>query len=288
MGSFVDLLHGFYREVFGSFVPGAITASFFVLLPFLTVLSLSNNDIYVELKQLIGVGGKTVGNNTLFASALALLFLILSYAIGGILYRRAPKYVDAVASFRQWCFSSDEERQRLTVQFTGKTHGYKGKKQFRVYRKSLSSLKDVRGFFQHCLELFVDIPWGGGREDLIIHGNRTPISYPYPFLRPYLLRRGLTELARFVGWCDCQKKGIKNKASDNRDSRSKNTINVLKYRIRYYGSADMIHELDRNECNIRMLNSLWFSFRFVRTVIFLCLGALFINGLTTLRVNWEK
>lgn len=273
----LDLIHGFYREVFGSFVPGAITASFFVLLPLLTYLSLSNNDIYVELKQLMGLDRVTGGNSTLFANALMLLFIILSYAIGGILYRRAPKYLDAVASFRQWCFSSKEEKKQLTVQFKGKKSDFREKRNFKEYKFSLSAIKEARGFWQHCLELFVDLTIGGGREDLILRGNNPPVSYPYPYLRSYLLQRGFARLAQYVGWCNRVSRDGK-QLENLHSRRSKNSINLLKYRIRYYGSSDMIHELDRNECNIRMLNSLWFAFRFVRTIIFICLLAMLADG----------
>ena len=407
------LLRGLYRELFGVFIPGAITTCFFIALPVLTYVAVMGK--FEDLKRIIlsgfgnvsaagaGVSVVTSADGNLVHFFLGILFFIVAYAIGGILWRRPIEHADAVAAFRQWCFARPENLERLTVQFdriklelhnsilekanavhhrlklaclsrnnartdegtsvfkkmrkafecivpklflwmpdarlddakidlpgavkellvavmsvNGQTSLVRRKlspyirelygiigldnlaeseeidplvdtavrvllnddtlerrllnwidllrrdlecaKQLRKYEESLKGVARYRGSLQHLIELLADPFWGGGRGEVITRGSFENIIYPYPYLRRYLLARGLRGLARFVGWCGF--------SSDEESVRGgKNVINLLKYRIRYYGDVDMVKEMDRNECHIRMLNSLWYSFRFVRTMI---------------------
>ena len=117
-GSFIfacaSLLRGMYREVFGSFVPGAITVCFFIALPMLTYYVFTpacQIDHAAEIFRKISSGGSA------FGYVIATLFVTFSYAIGSILYRRPLENADAVASFRQWAIMDEKDREGLTVQF---------------------------------------------------------------------------------------------------------------------------------------------------------------------------
>ena len=383
------LLRGLYRELFGVFIPGAITTCFFIALPVLTYVAVMGK--FEDLKRIIlsgfgnvsaagaGVSVVTSADGNLVHFFLGILFFIVAYAIGGILWRRPIEHADAVAAFRQWCFAKPENLERLTVQFGNVDLTRMGSlidgvqsvldklklvrdetdsgcgnakieletevkrligflwakdernslwqklnlpyvrnlcdiielredgpfkeeleldvlansvarfltraalegeaverrlsnlidsfrrdlacaRQLRNYEESLRSVARYRGSLQHLIELLADPFWGGGRGEVIARGSFVNIIYPYPYLRCYLLARGLKGLARFVGWCGFS-------LDEGSVCGGKNVINLLKYRIRYYGDVDMVKEIDRNECHIRMLNSLWYSFRFVRTMI---------------------
>lgn len=121
------LLRGLYRELFGVFIPGAITTCFFMALPVLTYVEVMGK--FEELKGIIlsgfgnitaagaGVSVVTSADGNLVHFFLGILFFIVAYAIGGILWRRPIEHADAVAAFRQWCFTKPENLERLTVQF---------------------------------------------------------------------------------------------------------------------------------------------------------------------------
>ena len=436
------LLRGLYREVFGVFIPGAITTCFFIALPVLTYVAVMGK--FEDLKRIIlsgfgnvsaagaGVSVVTSADGNLVHFFLGILFFIVAYAIGGILWRRPIEHADAVAAFRQWCFARPENLGRLTVQFvevntqsledlinwadhlygamkTGDfrdvqgilkslerilkkldpkkpleynrllpyvrnlfsifdaveesgqeaqrintsigtgcegvpslfrclinmafhrdvcgdivssdwvsedvkklsvsiskgiqglgSHAcesdprvilrklkhwinsaradYKSVKKLRRYEECLRSVAKQSGSWQHVWELFLDPFIGGGRGEVIARGGGLNVTYPYPFLKCFLLSRGLRDLARFVGWCGFS-------TDESSICGGKNVINLLKYRVRYYGDSDMVREMDRNECHIRMLNSLWYSFRFVRTMIVSCLLLVILLGLVG---NWES
>ena len=281
-GSFIfacaSLLRGMYREVFGSFVPGAITVCFFIALPMLTYYVFTpacQIDHTAEIFRKISSGGSA------FGYVIATLFVTFSYAIGSILYRRPLENADAVASFRQWAIMDKEGQDGLTVQFKGekKTGNWLTDKLMGWcldwYKWSIGS-KGISGWFVERLsEIVLSFPFGTSRGDRILSRYGRKINYPYSYLKNYLNERGFEELIKFVGWDACENQKPKH--------CSKNAINILKYRVRHYGTDDMVVEMDRNECHIRMLNSLWYSFRFIRFLTMFCsllIGSLIIVNVT--------
>ena len=289
-GSFIfacaSLLRGMYREVFGSFVPGAITVCFFIALPMLTYYVFTpacQIDHTAEIFRKISSGGSA------FGYVIATLFVTFSYAIGSILYRRPLENADAVASFRQWAIMNTPDRIGLTVRFqdkakprgspkgkdSGKSEnrtcfiaraldGFFGKLLF-IYARSIRSTNVVGWLVERVCEIALSLPYGVSRGDRILNHYGRGIKYPYPYLKKYLEKRGFKGLLKFVNW-DPPASG----SDDDLKLCSKNAINILKYRVRHYGTDDMVVEMDRNECHIRMLNSLWYSFRFIRFLAMFC------------------
>lgn len=249
-------LKGFYREVFGAFVPGSITVGVFIVLPLMTLVAIYPASVAHRIPQLMVCSG-----NGMLGWLMVTLFFSASYALGSILYRRPLEVVDAIASFRKWCFTKDGRRNSLTVQFDKIDAG----SELGKYRDALIRQRNANSWFgKLCAELFMRWTYGSCRGDFILQSYPVRINYPYPCMKAYLKERGLENLARFVSWKQDASEAEKGKLS------SKNAINLLKYRVRFYGTADMIREMDRNECHIRMINSLWYSFRFVRTMTLLC------------------
>ena len=265
--SYFGFLNGLYREVFGAFVPGSITVVFFIVLPLLTLGVIYPDGFVHKLPHLLECGGSAMSGYLMVT-----LFFSASYALGSILYRRPLEVVDAIASFRKWCFTKDERRGSLTVQFDKKADDTSSPAGVLLnkYRNELVRQRDTNSWIGGlCQELFMRWTYRSCRGDFILRASPVRINYPYPYMRSYLKARGLEDLTRFVGWGEDAPESKKGNLS------SKNSINLLKYRVRFYGTVDMIREMDRNECHIRMINSLWYSFRFVRTMtLFCCLLAI--------------
>lgn len=280
------ITRGLYREIFGCFVPGAITVSFFVALPMLTYYVLTPADQFRHTVAMLG--DLLNGADGSLGYVIGTLFVTFSYAIGSILYRRPLENVDAVASLRRWANTkNEEERKGLTVQFNKLTEknetmshselaswivGPEDKipqRETELLLKYIESIADPwspRSYLQFLIEFRLNMPPWISRGDRILRFCGEAIKYPYPYLRNYLDRRGFSGLLRFVGWTP----KTFSSAADKDKLCSKNAINILKYRVRHYGTNDMAVEMDRNECHIRMLNSLWYSFRFIRLVAIVC------------------
>ena len=147
------------------------------------------------------------------------------------------------------------------------------------YYKAMTDIYQRTGWWQHFYALTQPWTYMAGRSEVIIKGCKKmhlEIDFPYPYLRCSLCRKGMVQWAKFVSWGkqsywdSTQVTPEQGKSPEQRKSPCKNFINSLKYLIRHHGTDDMIREMERTESHIRMLNSLWYSFRFVRTIIFSC------------------
>lgn len=242
-----SFLQSFYSEFFGMFIPGFIAVGAVVTLGVVAA-------VYWDLIE--GVHGlqqffrKFKDSNALAIANSWLVFGMLaavSYAVGVITYRRAPKVPDAVASFRQWMKTAPDGRKGLAVDY--------------------STLPSNPG--RNVLRLW---PFTYGEQIQAKYG--TLIDYPYPHLRRYLFSRGFSALAAFVPWCPrFHEKG-------SIDSRSKIQVNSIKQRILFDGDPTIARDLVRNESHIRLLSSLWYIFRFLCFVILVFIATLcLVHGL---------
>lgn len=221
-----SLLRGLYREVFGCFVPGAITVCFFISLPMLTYYVLTPavhfNHTVDMLRELLNGSGRALGY------VIGTLFVTFSYAIGSILYRRPLENADAVASLRKWANTSPKERGGLTVQFNklAERSGSRIKRKrelLLLYADSLKHNTKKCWIQRRWLELKMNWPLGRSRGHVILDYCGEPIKYPYPCLWHYLEERGLEGLQKFVGWRGGQPTG-----EDTRSKLcSKNAINEI-------------------------------------------------------------
>ena len=93
----LSIIQEFYTEFFGTFIPGFIAvASMFLI---------GMGVIFLLLGQMPVASG--LGDIKICFSLIIILFILcISYMTGAIIYRRAPKLPDAIASYRQWRESS--------------------------------------------------------------------------------------------------------------------------------------------------------------------------------------
>ena len=89
------------------------------------------------------------------------------------------------------------------------------------------------------------------------------VKYPYKNLRRYLIEHNLTHLLIFVPWCG---QGV------NTDYYASRTIiNELKTIIRFLGPKEFSLDLTKAESNIRMFTALWYAFKYLIRINFVCL-----------------
>lgn len=229
----LSIIQEFYTEFFGTFIPGFIAVA--------SMLLIGMGVIFLLLGQMPVASG--LGDIKICFSLIIILFILcISYMTGAIIYRRAPKLPDAIASYRQWRESTTiKSRSRLSVEF----------------KNDPLSFHNVGEY----IASFMNRP-----EWIRAHAG-LDIDYPYPHLRRYLFRRGLTHLANYVSWCDGPEMDSRRKESAERGGRTKHYVNVIKQRLRMIGPPGVVLDLLRNECHIRMLNSLWYVLKFLRTIL---------------------
>jgi len=253
----LSIVQDFYLEFFGTLLPGvtAVTATILLGLGFYYFLSADAKFITAACKLI-------------FCNwEVALLYLALSYAMGGIAYRRNTKTPDIISAYRQWKAtkegSSSEEVGRLSVSFDAS----------RVIPRGLVDI----------------VRYWWNREQWILRHAGHNIDYPYPHMRQYLCCRGLTYLADYVPWC-AGSGGPAFKATFEKGKCSKHYVNIIKQRLRNSGRGALILDMVRNECNIRMLSSLWYILTFVRRMLMLAVvvAALAIPVKTYLYHIWGE
>ena len=93
-------------------------------------------------------------------------------------------------------------------------------------------------------------------------------EFPFPYFDKYLENRGLNHLLKFVPW-----------SKDDRNYRTKNYINILKMRLRFY-FPDRCGTIIRNEAHVRLASSTWYAggamYLFSRTAIIVSITSLLI------------
>ena len=226
----LSLVQNFYIEFFGTLIPGIVAVGCVFLLGLGFCYFVIPE---VELiREIIRILFCTVGGMA--------FFLTISYVMGAIAYRRTPKQPDAISSYRQWYVtargSSRDEVGRLSVSFSNP----------RVVPS---------GLFEWLCFWFDRYHW-------ILRKAGSSIDYPYPLMRKYLCCRGLKHLADYVPWCSGSG-GAAFKEEFAKGVCSKTYVNVIKQRLRGAGHANLVLDMVRNECHIRMLGSLWYVLTFV-------------------------
>lgn len=238
----LSLVQNFYIEFFGTLVPGLLGGICLFLLSvwFIDVLDVNIGGLKEVAKLLLAETDIMTG---IFKVA---VFLVISYIIGAVAYRRSPKVPDAVSSYRQWGqtrnSSASDEVARMSVPFDF----------------SLIAPKGILNWLSFWFN----------RGEWLLRRAGSSIDYPYPLMRKYLYCRGLKHLAEYVPWC-AGSGGAAFKESFKKGVCSKTYINFIKQRLRSAGHENLILDMVRNECHIRMLCSVWYILSFIVRVAFL-------------------
>lgn len=101
------------------------------------------------------------------------------------------------------------------------------------------------------------------------------IEFPYRNLKAYLDARGLQHLSKFVPW-----------DINNSDTRSKTFINRLKIRIQFF-YPDKTGNILKNEGHIRLMSSLWYLCKYLKTLSLLCLTTNLLTFFSGLYLYWN-
>ena len=232
----LSVIQDFYLEFFGTLVPGVIAVTSVILLGLGFYYFITGDSCFI----------KATCEYVFKSWGFGLLYLIISYIMGAIAYRRNPKTPDTISSHRQWRAtkegSSSEEVGRLSVTFNSDSAIPKG------------LIEKLRFWFD--------------REQWILRHAGHNIDYPYPHMRQYLYCRGFAHLAEYVPWC-AGSGGSAFRESFEKGKCTKHYVNIIKQRLRNSGRSNLILDMMRNECNIRMLSSLWYILVFVRRMLFI-------------------
>ena len=238
----LSLVQNFYIEFFGTLIPGVIAVVCISMLG-LGISHLACVDASV-IKEFLRIAFCTVGG--------VVTFLVISYVVGAIAYRRSPKTPDTIASYSQWRLtrsgSASDEVGRMSVTF--------------------DESKAIPSSLIERIRFLID------REHWILRKAGSSIDFPYPLMRKYLCCRGLNHLADYVPWC-AGSGGSAFKENFQKGVCSKVYVNIIKQRVRNSGNENLIMDMIRNECHIRMLCSLWYIFTFVFRVLLLSFVAVF-------------
>jgi len=170
---------------------------------------------------------------------LFLLFVLLSYVVGHIFYRRDPKTPDRKSFKRLAKIMKASYVHRIS------------KLGLRISNKK--NLKLIRRL---GLKIYLYRHWNTCKnfniyleQDLKENYGCTSVSnceFPYPFYSEYLKKRGLKHLLKLSIWCE--KKAF---------HRSKTFINILKIRLKYH-FPEKFGTITRNEAHIRLASSAWY------------------------------
>lgn len=230
----LTLVQNFYIEFFGTLIPGIIAVGSVLALAFgFFFFATDNGDMS---KTLFRMAFQSWGGG--------MAFFTVSYVIGAITYRRSPRKPDTISAYRQWRMTqgmaSKEEADRLAVIFNDTRAAPRG--------------------------IWDKICYWINREQWILHRAGTNVDYPYPRMKKYLCCRGLHHLAHYVPWC-AGSGGLAFKEHFGKSICSKTYVNIIKQRLREANHENLLLDMVRTECHIRMLCSLWYIFSFVLQVL---------------------
>ena len=243
----ISLLQELYVEFFGTFIPGFVSVVTSGILLVTFVVTFFDQHPWTSLAN-----DKTWNMHWY----VAVFIVILAYVVGAIIYRTEPNRPDKIASYKQWKRSSSGERMKLAVQYPSPTlddntmqadsEQKANTTAYSIIKRDFNGLAsniNLRGL-KRCFEWLYFHMF----KNHLIEAQGVDASFPYPNLREYLIRRGLSHLAEFVPWC------AKNKTLDH---RTKVVINILKTRIRATYVYPIIQDIVRNEGHIRLMTSIW-------------------------------
>lgn len=234
----LSILQEFYTEFFGLFIPGFVFVMSLVFMIFFAYKHMFAPSPNFNLADIFG------------HIWVQLFVLCLSYVIGTVLYRKAPKRPDRISAYLQWVKTTFPfERNRLSVQY--------------------DASRDMPPRFRNTMDWFF---YHVNPERYILNciyrsKPRMIPDYPYPCLRQYLLQRGMWHLLPYVPWCAHSEMIKKENGINCADAaifeRSKHLINILKQRIRVYGVPTINSDITRNESQIRLLSSIWYAMQYL-------------------------
>ncbi|MHA2113543.1 MAG: hypothetical protein ACW98W_18920 [Candidatus Hodarchaeales archaeon] len=118
-------------------------------------------------------------------------------------------------------------------------------------KKSFARLsKQIRKEFNECRD---EEKYKEKLKEELACTSEEDCVFPFPYFDEYLKRSGIEHLRKFIIW------------KNNIDNRTKNYINILKVRLRFY-YPDRCGAIIRNEAHIRFASSTWYVGRAVETI----------------------
>lgn len=172
------------------------------------------------------------------------LFLLLSYIVGHVFYRRDPKDPDRKGFKR---LKRIKEKSIIKMDYKKEKEKEKEKKLvkkinlYAKYRMELIPLFSKNAKIKSKLKSELKKEYGCTTV--------TDCEFPYPFYKDYLKKRGLTHLIKLAIWSNCKD-----------FQRSKTFINILKIRLKYH-LPDKYGTIIRNEAHVRLASSTWYVSR---------------------------
>ena len=253
-GRYLFLVQDFYVEILGAFIPGFL---FFVTLSFIVMYFYYYATLgHLPFEKHLGTLASHWGTWTFLGC--------LSYAFGVVFYRKPPKKIDTISCFRRWTKSPPVECWKLAVQYEKPPMNSIDIREFNERKKK--DEEATTSFGGHNLFSYafgfksVEKKIGKRIEEREQENCGIKFDYPYPHLRVYLWARGFYHLMKFVPWCAFGSDGAT-------AHRSKHSMNIIKQRIKNFGTIGMCLDLIRNEGQIRLLSSLWYVFKLLRTYL---------------------
>ena len=263
-------VYDFYKEFLGALIPGFV----FVF----SMMALVCYAFYVVANKHFPFHEHFGG---IVASSFFWVFIIcLSYVVGTVLYRKEPNRPDRIGAYLQWidlckrCKSNGsdvnvwDDSNGLAVQYE------KGKDFAPTFGCTGNWL-----WYQFDIESWIK------RKQ---QGKKMSMDYPYPHLRQYLQHRRMSHIASYVFWCanKIHKRDDAQEDYQRLHAKSKHFINIIKQHIRSSGNAPLIHEITKNEGEIRLLCSIWHAMLYLMRFEFLILFGVFVLKLRLHSWNW--
>lgn len=152
-----------------------------------------------------------------------------------------------------------------------KFSGYDNYKKKNEYKKSEGNKKLSFLFIKIMLKKIKDIicyaiyrfnRYRNAEEYYFLVQEAINSTFPFPGMKCYLVNKKLYELADYITWCPKKKKSLA--------ACGKEFINDIKVRI-FLEIPSAYRHLDRVETQIKLVNTAWYSLRFIVLIAFSCL-----------------
>ena len=235
----------YWIDVLGGILPGTLVIISYIFI-FTPVVFLcgdiinaldgrtSSKGMFCRLTELLTSIQQTP--NILWLTAALILFFI-SYIVGHIFYRKDPQKPNRLSLKRLIV----KEAKQLAKQTKKKNINYKGYLDFLSSPNDSSISKEDKKLYEKLREII--------KKEYACTSEKD-CEFPYPYFEEYLANRGLKHLEQFITW------------KENKNYRTKNFINILKMRIRFF-FPDQCGTIIRNEAHVRLACSVWYAGRVV-------------------------
>ena len=264
-------VYDFYKEFFGALIPGFVFVFSMMALVCYTFYVVANK--HFPFQDHLG---------SIVASSFFWVFIIcLSYVVGTVLYRKEPNRPDRIGAYLQWVDLCKRCKTR-----TPEAKVWDDSNGLAVQYEKDKDFAPTFGCTGHWLWYQFDIESWIKRKQ---QNKKMSMDYPYPHLRQYLQHRRMSHIASYVFWCADKLKKDEGCQENYKSlhAKSKHFINIIKQHIRSSGNAPLIHEITKNEGEIRLLCSIWHAMLYLMRFELLILFGVFVLKYRHYSWNWN-